>query len=96
VTTTTPGSPQCTLDPDVAAALSFEQAADQTVIDGKQIPLAFAPTNPPGYDDSTFTSKQFGLTETVTIIVTSTPTVTSTTTTTVVVEPTLQAACGYW
>ena len=95
-TTTTPGSRQCSLDPDVVAALSAEGAADQTVINGKQIPLAFAPTNPPGYDGSTFTSKQFGLTETITVVATSTVTVTPTTTITVVVQPTVQASCAYW
>lgn len=85
------------MDPDIAAALSAEQAADQTMIDGKQIPLEFAPTNPSDYDDgSTFTAKQFGLTETITVIATSTKTTTPTTTVTVVVEPTAKADCAYW
>ncbi|KAJ5020020.1 Killer toxin subunits alpha/beta [Colletotrichum sp. SAR 10_99] len=95
-TTTTPGSPECSMDPDIAAALSAEQAADQTMIDGKQIPLEFAPTNPSDYDGSTFTAKQFGLTETITVIATSTKTTTPTTTVTVVVEPTAKADCAYW
>ncbi len=90
------GSPKCSLDPDVMAAMSLEEAPDQTMINGKQIPLAFAPTNPPGYDGSTFTSKQFGLTETITLIVTSTPTHTTTLTTTVAVPPTAKADCAYW
>ncbi|KAI8316648.1 Killer toxin subunits alpha/beta [Colletotrichum sp. SAR11_59] len=94
-TTTTPGSPECSMDPDIAAALSAEQAADQTMIDGKQIPLEFAPTNPSDYDGSTFTAKQFGLTETITVIATSTKTTTPTTTVTVVVEPTAKADCAY-
>ncbi|KAI8277403.1 hypothetical protein K4K60_006981 [Colletotrichum sp. SAR11_57] len=95
-TTTTPGSPECSMDPDIAAALSAEQAADQTMIDGKQIPLEFAPTNPSDYDGSTFTAKQFGLTETITVIATSTKTTTPTTAVTVVVEPTAKADCAYW
>lgn len=95
-TTTTPGSPECSMDPDIAAALSAEQAADQTMIDGDQVPLAFAPTNPSDYDGSTFTAKQFGLTETITVIATSTQTITPTTTVTVVVEPTAKADCAYW
>lgn len=78
------------------AALSAEKAADQTIIDGKQIPLAFAPTNPPGYDGSTFTAEQFGLTETITVVATSTVTVRPTKTSTVVVQPTVQANCAYW
>ncbi|RDW81617.1 class V chitinase Chi100 [Aspergillus mulundensis] len=94
--TTTPGSPQCSVDPDVSKALSVEQAADQTVIDGEQIPLAFAPTNPAGYDGSTFTKTQFGLTETLTVIKTVTVTNTPTKTVTVVVPPTARADCGYW
>ncbi|KAK1674893.1 hypothetical protein BDP55DRAFT_729137 [Colletotrichum godetiae] len=84
------------MDPDIASALSAEQAADQTIIDGKQIPLEFAPTNPSDYDGSTFTAKQFGLTETITVIATSTKTTTPTTTVTVVVEPTAKADCAYW
>jgi chitinase len=96
VVKTTPGSPECSLDPDIAAAYSAEQAADQTIIDGKQVPLAFAPTNAPDYDGSTFTAKQFGLTETITVIKTSTVTNTPTKTVTVVVPPTATADCGYW
>ena len=94
--TTTPGSPQCTIDPDVMAALNAEAAADQVVINGRNVPLAFAPTNPPGYNTATFTSTQFGLTNTITIIATATATVTQTTTTTVVVQPTVQASCAHW
>ena len=79
------------------AALSVEQAADQTMINGQQVSLAFAPTNPPGYDGSKFTLTQFGLTETVTVVATSTVTVQPTTkTVTVVVQPTVQASCAYW
>ncbi|KAL4974996.1 hypothetical protein BDW66DRAFT_138296 [Aspergillus desertorum] len=37
--TTTPGSSECSVDPDVSKALSVEQGADQTMIDGKQILL---------------------------------------------------------
>lgn len=96
VVKTTPGSPECSLDSDIAAAYSAERAADQTIIGGKQVPLAFAPTNGPGYDGSTFTAKQFGLTETITVIKTSTVTNTATKTTTVVVPPTATADCGYW
>lgn len=66
------------------------------MINGKTVPLAFAPTNPAGYDGSKFTAKQFGLTETVTVVVTSTKTVTPTKTTTVVVKPTVRANCAYW
>lgn len=58
------------------------------MINGQQVPLAFAPTNPPGYDGSKFTLTQFGLTETVTVVATSTVTV--------VVQPTVQASCAYW
>jgi chitinase len=84
------------LDPDIIAALSAEGAADQTIINGKQIPLAFEPTNPPGYDGSSFTSKQFGLTDTLIVIATSTVTVTPTTTITVVVQLTVRASCAHW
>ncbi|KAL4898449.1 hypothetical protein BDV59DRAFT_197356 [Aspergillus ambiguus] len=93
--TTTPGSPECSLDPDVLNALSIEQAADETKINGKQIPLAFEPTNPAGYDGSTFTMTQFGLTETLTVVQTATVTTHPTTTVTVVVQPTAQADCAY-
>lgn len=93
---TTPGSPQCSIDPDVSRALSAEGVADQTIINGKQIPLAFAPTNPAGYDGSTFTDKQFGLTETITVIKTSTVINTPTKTVTVVVPTTACANCAYW
>lgn len=71
-----------------AAGLSVEQAADQTVIDGKQIPLAFAPTDTAGYNGATYTDHQFGLTETITVI--------KTMTVTVVVPPTARADCAYW
>jgi hypothetical protein len=94
--TTTAGSPQCTIDPDVSKALSVEAAADQTVINGQQIPLIFAPTNPPGYDASTFTETQFGLQETLTVIQTVTVTNTPTKTVTVVVPPSATADCAYW
>ncbi|OBT95608.2 hypothetical protein VE01_05878 [Pseudogymnoascus verrucosus] len=92
---TTPGSPQCSIDPDVSRALSAEGVADQTIINGKQIPLAFAPTNPAGYDGSTFADKQFGLTETITVIKTSTVINTPTKTVTVVVPTTARANCAY-
>ncbi|KAL2812125.1 hypothetical protein BDW59DRAFT_178719 [Aspergillus cavernicola] len=36
---TMPGSPQCSMDPDVLKMLSVEQAADQTIINREQIPL---------------------------------------------------------
>ncbi|KAJ9318482.1 CAZyme family GH18 [Paecilomyces variotii] len=94
--TTTPGSPECTIDPDVQSALSVEQAAEETIINGQQIPLAFEPTNPAGYDGSTFTLTQFGLTDTLTVVKTSTVTIHPTTTVTVVVPPTAQADCAYW
>lgn len=77
-------------------ALSIEQAADQTMVDGEQVPLAFAPTTPPDYDGSTFTEQQFGLTDTITAVQTKTVTVTPTTTVTVVVPPSAQADCAYW
>ncbi|KAK2028158.1 hypothetical protein LX32DRAFT_407114 [Colletotrichum zoysiae] len=83
------------MDPDIAAALTAEQAADQTMIDGNQVPLVFAPTNPSDYNRSTFTAKQFGLTETITVVATSTKTITPTTTVTVVVKPTAKANCAY-
>lgn len=84
------------MDPDVAAAISYELAAGQTVINGQTIPLEYAPTNPPGYDGSTFTLTEFGLTETVKVKRTSTITVTPTRTTTIVVPPTAKASCDYW
>jgi len=76
--------------------MDAEGDADQTIINGKQIPLQFAPTEPPGYDNSTVTFNQFGLTDTVTVIATSTETATPTTTITVVVEPTKKADCASW
>ncbi|KAK4197626.1 family 18 putative glycoside hydrolase [Triangularia verruculosa] len=96
VVKTTPGSPECSLNPEIAQAYSAEKAADQTIIGGRQVPLAFAPTNGPDYDGSTFTAKQFGLTETITVIKTSTVTNTPTKTVTVVVPPTATANCAYW
>lgn len=66
------------------------------MINGKQIPLEYVPTNPPGYDGSAFTLTQFGLTNTVTVIATATATATATKTTTVVVQPTLKANCASW
>ncbi|KAL4778141.1 hypothetical protein BJX76DRAFT_352835 [Aspergillus varians] len=94
--TTTPGSPQCSIDPDVSKALSLELAADVTMIDGEQVPIIFAPTNPPGYDGSDFTLTQFGLQETLTVVETVTVTNTPTKTVTVVVPPSAMADCAYW
>ncbi|KAL2811859.1 hypothetical protein BJX63DRAFT_443829 [Aspergillus granulosus] len=94
--TTTPGSPQCSIDPDVSKALSVELAVDVTMINGEQVPIIFAPTNPPDYDGSTFTKTQLGLQETLTVIQTVTVTNTPTTTVTVVVPPSATADCAYW
>ncbi|RMZ84417.1 hypothetical protein DV738_g462, partial [Chaetothyriales sp. CBS 135597] len=96
VVTTTAGIPECSLDPDDARAASIDLAGDVTVINGQQIPIIFAPTNPPGYNGETFTETQFGLTETITVIQTSTTTNTPTKTVTVVVPPTARADCSYW
>jgi hypothetical protein len=80
----------------VSKALSVELADDVTMINGEQVPIIFAPTNPPDYDGSTFTKTQFGLQETLTVIQTVTVTNTPTTTVTVVVPPSATADCAYW
>lgn len=70
-----------------------ERAADQTIINGKQIPLQFAALNPPGYDDSTFTIEHFGSADPVTLLATTTIASVETTTKAVVVPPTAEARC---
>lgn len=95
--TTTPGSPQCTLDPNDAAANSAADASDYTVINGKQVPLQLVvPTNPPGFDPGSFTKTQFGLQETVVVVTTKTVTAETPTSTTVQVPPTAKADCASW
>jgi hypothetical protein len=93
--TTTPGVPECTLDPDVARAMDAEAADDKTRIDGTDIPKEYWPTNPAGYDGSKFTLTQFGLSETITVKKTTTTTSHSTTTKTVEVPKAASAKCDY-
>jgi chitinase len=93
--TTTPGVPECTLDPDVARAINAEAAADKTQINGVDIPKEYWPTNPAGYVGSKFTLTQFGLSETITVKKTTTTTVHSTTTETVAVPKVASAKCDY-
>jgi chitinase len=93
--TTTPGVPECTLDPDVARAMDAEAADDKTRIDGTDMPKEYWPTLPAGYDGSKFTLTQFGLSETVTVKKTTTTTSHSTTTKTVEVPKVASAKCDY-
>ncbi len=96
-TTTTPGVTECSLDPDLVAAMSLqEDPADYATINGQQIPLEYAPSNPPGYDSSAFTEKSFGFSDTITLVATSTSTSTATLTTAVEVPPTAKADCSIW
>ena len=75
------------------AMISAENAAGQTMIHGKQVPLQFAESNPPGYDDSTFTIKYFGFDDPVTLVATTTIESVQTTTKAVVVPTTAEARC---
>jgi hypothetical protein len=93
--TTTPGVPECTLDPDVSRAIEVEGAAEETQINGVDIPKEYWPTNPAGYDGSKFTLTQFGLSETITVKKTTTTTSHSTTTKTVEVPKVASAKCDY-
>lgn len=93
--TTTPGVPECTLNLDVLRAIEVEGAAEETQINGVDIPKEYQATNLAGYDGLKFTPTQFGVSETIIVKKTTTTTSYSTTTKTVKVPKVASAKCNY-